>query len=155
MLFEVESLSEFLIVGYAVRTDNSRAQTDIAQAWQHIMRNNVLEKIPNRADRDIFAVYTDYESDHNGPYTYILGCRVSEATTVADGLVLHKVPAQDYAHLRFKGRFPQRLQKGWAEIWNSNLPRTFATDFEQYGVRYDGSDHAELDVFVAIQEEER
>jgi predicted transcriptional regulator YdeE len=155
MLFEVETLPEFLIVGYPIRTDNVRAQTDIAQAWQHIMRNNVLEKIPNRIDRDIFALYTDYEADHNGPYTYILGCRVSEAPSLADGLVLRKVPTQQYAHMRLKGRFPQRLQKGWTEIWNSKLPRTYATDFEQYGVRYDGSDHAELDVFVAIHEEER
>ena len=90
----------FTVVGIAARTSNAREMTAdgiIGKQWGRLMQEGLLAKIPNKADRNIVAVYTDYASDHNGEYTYVLGARVKSDGNVPAGMVAKKTPAGRFA----------------------------------------------------------
>src|ERR1700751_2132065 len=83
----------FTVVGIAARTSNPRemsADGIIGKQWGRLMQEGLLAKIPNKADSNIVAVYTDYASDHNGEYTYVLGARVKSDADVPAGMVAEK-----------------------------------------------------------------
>jgi predicted transcriptional regulator YdeE len=64
------------VVGISTRTTNAKEMSGkgvIAQQWDRFMKEGLLSKIPNKVDSNILAVYTDYESDANGAYTYVIG----------------------------------------------------------------------------------
>src|ERR1700739_1200437 len=83
-------------VGIATRPSTPRemsADGIIGKQWGRLMQEGLLAKIPNKADSNIVAVYTDYSSDHNGEYTYVLGARVKSDADVPAGMVAKKIPA--------------------------------------------------------------
>jgi len=43
-----------------------------------------------------YCVYTDYESDFNGDYTYFIGEKVSSFDNLPEGFVALTIPAQNY-----------------------------------------------------------
>ena len=55
--------------------------------WQRLFRDGVLAAIPNKADANIVALYTEYASDKDGAYTYVLGARVTKVESVPAGMV--------------------------------------------------------------------
>src|SRR5258708_21830478 len=66
----------FTVVGIAVRTSNAKEMTSdgvIGKQWGRLMAEGLLAKIPNKTDKPIVAVYTDYATDHDGEYTFVLG----------------------------------------------------------------------------------
>lgn len=66
----------FQVIGIEARTNNSQEATGggaIPKQWQRLFMENLLGQIPDRLDQSIIAVYTNYASDANGDYTYILG----------------------------------------------------------------------------------
>src|SRR5256885_13557204 len=80
----------FLVAGIAVRTSNAKemsADGIIGKQWARLMQEDLLAKIPNRADASIVAVYSDYASDKDGDYTYLLGARVTSDAGVPSGMV--------------------------------------------------------------------
>src|ERR1700751_955484 len=85
----------FTVVGIAARTSNPRemsADGIIGKQWGRLMQEGLLAKIPNKADSNIVAVYTDYASDHNGEYTYVLGARVKSDEAGPTGMGGRKIP---------------------------------------------------------------
>src|SRR5215475_2987135 len=90
----------FLVIGISARTSNAKEGTEegvIGKMWGRLFQDGVVAKIPNKADQNIIAVYTDYASDHNGEYTYVLGARVTSDADVPAGMVAKKIPAQKFA----------------------------------------------------------
>ncbi|MEL6134869.1 MAG: WYL domain-containing protein, partial [Bacteroidota bacterium] len=81
-------LDSFHFIGIAVRTSNEEGQAmrDIGQLWERFISQGLQEKIPSKTDTEVYIVYTDFESDHTGPYTTLLGCRVGELTAIPDGM---------------------------------------------------------------------
>src|SRR5438105_15879550 len=76
---------EFVVIGIEARTSNAietTADRVIPKQWDEVLRNGVLSRIPNRTDSSIIALYTDYESDEHGPYSYILGAKISAANKI-------------------------------------------------------------------------
>ncbi|EKD51398.1 MAG: AraC family transcriptional regulator [uncultured bacterium] len=64
MNFSITAFPETKIVGVALRTDNSPACLQkLGAHWQRFFAENILEKIPNKTSHEIYAVYTDYDSD--------------------------------------------------------------------------------------------
>ena len=52
----------FTVIGIAARTSNARELTPegiIGKQWGRLMQEGLLAKIPNKADQNIVAVYTD------------------------------------------------------------------------------------------------
>ena len=90
----------FTVVGISSRTSNGKEMSGkgvIPQQWDRFIKEGMLGQIPNKVDSNILAVYTDYESDANGEYTFLIGARVSSADDVPLGMVARKVPAGRYA----------------------------------------------------------
>ena len=84
---------------------------------------------------DILVLYTDYESNKDGAYTYVLGAKVSSANELPPGFTSHKVPAGSYAEFRGGGTpAPKIVLELWQKVWAledaKELNRAYKTDFE-------------------------
>ena len=143
---KVEEQKAFNVIGLAVRTNNkaeATGQGEIPKLWQRFMQQGTADKIPSRADQDLLAVYTDYESDQTGEYTYLIGSRVTSTADVPAGLTLKEIPAGSYAILESeKGPAPVVLPKIWQQIWAMSAKdlggqRAFQADYEVYPPGFD------------------
>ena len=143
---KVEEQKSFNVIGLAVRTNNQQeasGQGEIPKLWQRFMQQGTTEKIPNRADQNLLAVYTDYENDQNGEYTYLIGARVTSTADVPAGLTLKEIPAGSYAILETeKGPAALILPKIWQQLWSMSAKdlggqRAFQADYEIYPPGFD------------------
>jgi predicted transcriptional regulator YdeE len=149
--FTIKRLPARTVVGIPRRTRNAEAQETIPGCWQEFLRQNAAARIPHRAVPPVmYAVYSDYESDWAGPYTYLLGCGVTRADSVPDGMEARRIPPQTYAVFRAKGRMPDEITGVWANIWSSGLPRTYTYDFELYDKRFARPSAKEAEIWVAV-----
>ncbi|MFL5759047.1 MAG: GyrI-like domain-containing protein [Thermomicrobiales bacterium] len=128
------------VVGIATRTTNDLerdpATASIGQLWQRFYREGVGDQIPDRVEPSaILGVYTDYESDHTGAYTLMLGFEVESLNEIPDGLRGITIPAADYAVFPVTGSMPDALIGKWIQIWShfdgaANGRRSFQSDIE-------------------------
>jgi predicted transcriptional regulator YdeE len=120
-------------------------------------QESVFGKIPNKADTRIVAVYTDYASDHNGEYTYLLGARVTSDAKVPDGMVAKKIPGGKFAVFTSdKGPAPQVVPATWMKI--NFLPqngvggdRLYRADYEIYDERARDPQNLQVDIYIGIR----
>lgn len=146
------SVDQFYIIGISVRTtnENGQATTDIPQLWNKFMSENIIMQIPNKSSNDIYCLYTDYESDYTRPYTTILGCRVHDLNSIPAGFTGKSIQG-NYTTFTASGDLTAGIVfKKWQEIWNTNLPRAYTTDFEVYGSKAQNQSNAQIDIFVGI-----
>jgi predicted transcriptional regulator YdeE len=69
------------VAGISARVSNDRPQ-EIGALWQHFYAQGIAAKIPNKKSENIYSVYIDYESDHTGAYTIVIGCEVNDAAAL-------------------------------------------------------------------------
>ncbi len=141
----------FKIVGISVRTNNQRAANDLGKLWSKFIGEHTTKKIPNKVSEEIYSIYTDYESDHTGDYTNIIGYRVSSLENIASGLVSKEIPTSEYQKFTAKGKFPNCVQATWGEIWNSEIERSYVADFEVYSNKSMNMTDAEVDIFISVK----
>jgi predicted transcriptional regulator YdeE len=153
-------VDSFNVVGISARTSNAQeisGNGEIAQLWNRFRDENVLVRIVNRADARVVAVYSDYESDKNGRYTYTLGAKVTSTKDIAPGMVVQKIDAGNYAMLTSQGQAVSQMVVGlWKRVWSledaHELRRTYKTDFDVY---YEGSAKdpliAHVNVYVGVR----
>jgi len=150
----------FAVIGISARTSNAKEMTPdgvIGKQWGRFMQEGLLDKIPNRADKAIVAVYTDYASDHNGEYTYVLGAKVTSDADVPAGMVAKKIPAGRYAVFTTdKGPAAKVVPEAWMRI--NSLPksavggdRMYGADFEIYDERAADPQNSVVDVYIGIR----
>jgi predicted transcriptional regulator YdeE len=146
------TLGAFHIIGVFVRTTNvnNKALKDIGDLFGNFMGQNIIEKIPNKISDDIYCVYTDYESDYNGPYTAIIGCKVSSLNDIPTGLICKTIPDSKYQVYKSTGKLSISLANTWEGIWNADLNRRYSADFDIYGEKAGDYENAEVDTYVAI-----
>jgi predicted transcriptional regulator YdeE len=133
-------MEPFLVVGIEERTTNERemsGQGAIGPLWGRLTKDALLERIPQRMDDRIIAVYSDYQNGKDGEYSYLLGAKVRAATHVPDGMASRQVRVGEYALFTAKGRPAAEMVIGiWKEIWSletaKKLERAYRTDFEVY-----------------------
>ncbi|RRJ86048.1 AraC family transcriptional regulator, partial [Paenimyroides tangerinum] len=60
-----QTIQKFQIIGISTRTINSNGQSaiDIELLWQKFWKEEIQSQIPNVISDEIYAVYTDYETD--------------------------------------------------------------------------------------------
>jgi predicted transcriptional regulator YdeE len=129
----------------------------IGKQWARFMQDGVWAKIPNKADKAILAVYTDYVSDKDSEYTYVLGARVTSDSEAPAGMVAKKIPAGRYAVFTSeKGATARVVPKAWMRI--NSLPksategdRVYGADFEVYDERAADPQNAQVDIYVGIK----
>jgi predicted transcriptional regulator YdeE len=141
-----------LVVGIECRTSNDShaGPHDIPRLWQRFYAENVLGTIPNKASEEVIALYCDYEGDYMQPYSCVIGCAVTSLDEIPHGMVGKVVPASPFAVFQATGEFPQSLITTWGHIWQSDLKRTYAGDYEVYGEKFAAGNPKEIDVLVAI-----
>jgi predicted transcriptional regulator YdeE len=151
--YKLEYLSQRYVVGLPVVTSNEggRFQKDVPPLWERFFREKMAEKIQNRLDSSIWAVYTDYQSDFTKPFTYLIGCRVSDLKTIPPGMIGVEIAPSAYAVFTARGQFPQSLAQTWQAIWNSNLKRAYTTDFELYPPDFNPKEKSEIKIYISIK----
>ena len=108
---EIIEQNGFSIAGISVRTTNQKGQSqkDIGGLWTRFTNENLQQQLQNKTSDDIYCVYTDYETDHTGFYTAILGCKVHSLTQIPDGFVGITIVPDKYQVYFLEGKFPQNL----------------------------------------------
>ncbi len=110
------------------------------------------KQIPNKISDEIYAVYTDYETDFTGPYTTIIGLSVSSLENIPENFVGITIETAVYQKFISKGKMPEAVFNTWLEIWeNKNLNRTYQADFTIHGKKYYDGENAEVETFIAIK----
>jgi len=150
----------FTVVGIAARTSNAKERTAegvIGKQWQRLMKEALLATIPNKADGNILAVYTEYASDKDGEYTYVLGARVTNTERIPAGMVAISVPSGRYAVFTSeKGPVQKVVVEMWQRVWTTPKSalggdRTYKTDFEVYDQRAQNPADAVVDLYVGVR----
>lgn len=147
-------IEPFKVIGITVRTtnENEQAAKDIPVLWEKLMKENVLNNIPNKIDDTVYSIYTDYEKDHTKPYTTLLGCKVESLDDIPEGMIGKSFDGGDYIKFTTKGNLAEGLViNEWFKIWNMDLERTFTADFEMYGEKAQNPADAEVDILIAVK----
>ncbi len=159
----IEKRPEMRFVGMSVRTNNKqeagKIDGKIFPLVQKYFHGALAEKIPHRKKPETtLCVYTDYESDEHGDYTYFIGEEVTRFDErLPEGFETVTIPAQTYAKFTTDpAPMPDVLLGVWKKVWSSTPKelggkRTYAFDFEVYDER--ASDHSKivLDLYIAIR----
>ncbi len=151
-----QHISQFNIIGIAVRTTNANGQSgiDIEALWDKFWKGEIHRQIPNKVDNDIYAVYTDYETDYTGAYTTIIGASVSSLEQIPDGFVGISIEANQYENFISKGKMPEAIFNTWIEIWEDEAlhsRRAYHADFTIHGEKYYLGDQAEVSTFISVK----
>ncbi len=144
-------IEPFTVCGISVLTNNQKASEDINALWERFFKEQIGQKIPNKENNIIYAVYSDYEGDHTKPYRYTLGHRVTESEELNN---FHHIECQagPYAVLSAKGSQPRALIESWRSVWEGDLARAYRTDFELYGPRFFEEGVHEILLHIGIKE---
>jgi len=152
-------LPEFMVIGIEARTTNAKEATAagvIPVQWQKFFQEGILDKIPSKTGANIYALYTDYASDRNGEYAYVIGAMVKEGTAPPAGMVSKRVPGGRYAVLTSEqGPLPTVVPGAWQQLWkledDGRLKRAYKTDFEIYDQRARDPQNAQVDVYLGLK----
>ena len=150
------------VIGISVRTSNADpaqtnadpAQTsaDIGGLWQRWLGEQLAGRVPNKTGHTLYCVYTDYESDHTGAYTVMLGCAVSSLADIPKGMHGIEVPGGDFKRFTSKGNLQQGVvYHTWRDIWQRDLDRAYRADYEVYGEKALNPEAAEVEIFVGVR----
>lgn len=149
------SIDAFNIVGIEIRTTNVdyKGAEEIGAMWGRFLSEGILQQIPNKVDDTIYSLYTEYETDHTGAYTAVLGCKVTSTDNIPEGMVSKRIEGGNYAKLTAKGDLTQGLiANKWNEIWEMDLKRTYTTDYEVFGEnKASNPSDAEVDFLIAVE----
>lgn len=133
------------------------ATAKIGATLQHYFLNNLAAKIKDRKNPGTtYCVYTDYESDFNGDYTYFVGEAVSSLDEVDPKLETKLIPTQQYIKFTLgPGPMPAVCIDLWQKIWtmtDADLggTRAYSADFEVYDERSQDPHNAVLDIYIGV-----
>ena len=148
---EIEKQETIFVIGVSIRTSNEdgRYMKEVPPLWDKFYRENMLEKIPNKVDQNLLAVYSDYEKDYTKPFSYLIGCKVSSLDTIPEGMVGIEIKPSSYTVFTTKGAFPQSMADAWHRIWDSKVKRSYTTDFEIYTPDFNPQNNPEVEIFIA------
>jgi predicted transcriptional regulator YdeE len=142
-----------LVAGIQIRTSNA-AEIDgagqIGPLWQRFFAENLASQIPNRTGEGLAVVYSNYQSDENGAYDYLLGAPVDSIDH------LPAIPTGEYAVVTTeKGPLVEVLQSAWRHIWNlapTELggQRAFLADYEIYDHRSQDPADAQIEIHIGL-----
>ncbi len=152
---------EFTVIGISTRTNNAREAAGngvIAGQWERFYKEGILGKISSKADAATYVVYSDYATDKNGDYSYLIGAKVTDVSAVPSGMVAKKVSAGKYAVITSEqGPIPKIIVEAWQQIWGLEDQaklggkRAYKTDFEVYDQRARNPQDAQIDIYIGFK----
>lgn len=148
----------FSIVGIEVRTSNQREMSGkgaIGAQWQEWQKK---QPEVHGTDGNLYAVYTDYASDRNGEYSFVIGVIEDDNVTVPAGMVRKKIPAANYAVISSdQGPLEKVVVAAWQKVWTLEdedalgAKRAYKADFELYDKRSADPQNAQVDLYVGLK----
>lgn len=155
-------LPEIKLLGITTRTSNAAemnpATAKIGAIMQQYMQNDMAQTIPHRKKPGTtFCVYTDYESDFTGVYTYFIGEEVTTFDNLSEGLEMHTIAPQIYTKFTTEqGHIPGVVIEAWQKIWQMPTEqlggkRSYRSDFEMYDERAVDYQKAIIDIYIGIE----
>ena len=156
----LKTKEQFYMMGTSVRTTNANEMTSdakIAGLWEQYYGQKIYDRIPNPKNTSVtYGLYSDYEDGVNGEYDITAGIEVKDPSECPEGFVVKTVPATAYlVFTSEKGPISEIVIKLWQEIWHwfeqQEVERTYTGDFELYDGKCQNPQHAQVDVYIAIQ----
>lgn len=157
--------SQKCIAGIEVRTKNSDEMSGngkISGLWDQFFNNQISEKVGPKISDDIYVVYSNYESDHNGEYDYLIGFEIKPENIShmeQTGIQVKKIEPGSYTQITTeKGPFPKVLVDAWQKIWAMDSKdfggaRLFKTDFEVYSEKARDPQNSIVDIYLGVKSE--
>ncbi|MGG3887572.1 GyrI-like domain-containing protein [Metabacillus fastidiosus] len=151
------TLNSFNFVGKSERTTNAAEMMGkgvIPEINKYFFEQQLLEKISNRKNTNIIALYTDYESDEKGSYEYALGVEITDNESVPGEMKKFVIPEQTYVIFTTrKGPLREVVLETWQFIWewSKNNQRAFVSDFELYDERSIDPENGQADIYISVK----
>lgn len=158
----ITELPVIKLIGITARTSNTQEMnletSKIGATMQKFFVGGMQAQILGRKNPGtVFAVYTNYESDEHGEYTYFSGEEVNDFENIQQGFETLLIPTQTYVKFTSSpGKMPAICIDMWQNIWKMNAAdlggqRSYIADFEVYGERSQNPEQAVLDIYIGIQ----
>lgn len=156
------TLPTLTLVGIIARTSNKNEMdpnnAKIGRTLGAYFGQQLATKLQHRTNPGVtYCVYTEYESNEHGDYTYFVG---EQVTSIADqDLSLFNVltiPASDYQLFSTEpGSMPGVVINAWQKIWVMDAPalggkRKYIADFELYDQRAADPNNTVVDIYIGI-----
>ena len=160
---EIKYLPELMLVGVTARTNNLNemdpTKAKIAQLAGSYWSNQIGHEFQNRANPGItYSVYTDFESNENGEYTYFIGEVVSSLESQdLDKFETITIPSSRYMKFTTEpGAMPEVVINAWQDIWKMDESdfegkRRYIADFEIYDGRSLDPSNSIVDIYIGIE----
>lgn len=150
----IQQLDTFNIIGIAIKTTNANRQAaqDLGKLWGQFYSQDIVNQIPNKMSSEIYGIYTDYESDYQGNYTAIIGCKVQHLKEIPDGLIGKVIQGGRFQKFIAKGEMPAAVGTTWQQVWaaDHSFNRAYQTDFEIYGAKAQNGVNSEVAIYVGV-----
>lgn len=148
--YNIEPIEKKFVIGISIETSNEMFQKDVPPFWNRFFNEDIATKIPNVISYNLFAIYTNYQGDFTKPFTYLIGCEVTNLDSIPEGMMGVEIPYSSYAVYNVNGEFPKSMINAWHTIWNSDLNRSYTTDFEIYPSDFNPKDKPEIKIHIGI-----
>lgn len=159
---ELTNKPEIRLIGLTIRTNNKNemnpATTKIGVLAGHYWGQSIAEQISNRKNPGVtFSVYTDYDSDEHGDYTYFIGEEVTSLENIPANMQKLVIPTSKYQKFTTPiGKMPDVVISAWQQIWKMTPAdfggaRAYIADFEVYDQRASDPANASLDIYIGIK----
>ncbi len=157
-------LPKLILVGLTIRTNNKDEMNPdtakigkLAGSYWH---TQIANHIQHRTSPGItYAVYTEYESDENGNYTYFIG-EVVDSLQGQDLSQFKTITIPESSYQKFTteaGQIPEVIISAWKKIWTLQKDdlggtRKYSADFEIYDQRAANPNQAVIDIYIGIED---
>jgi len=159
---ELAYKSEIKLVGLTARTNNKTEMnpqaSKIAELAGRYWNQHMANQIPNRKNPGVtLSVYSEYDSNEHGDYTYFIGEEVTSFENLPSGFQKLTIPAAKYQKFTtLSGKMPEVVINAWQEIWKMTShdfdgDRAYMADFEVYDQRALDPVNTSLDIYIGIK----
>jgi predicted transcriptional regulator YdeE len=159
---ELTNKSAIKLVGLTARTNNKNEMNPQTAKIGELMgcywNQNIAAQISDRKNPGVMlAVYTEYDSNEHGDYTYFLGEEVNSFENIPSGLqTLIISPTKYQKFTTSSGKMPGIVINAWQQIWKMSEndfggKRAYIADFEIYDQRASNPADASVDIYIGIK----
>ncbi|MEG7336709.1 GyrI-like domain-containing protein [Bacillus sp. 0102A] len=151
-------LKQKRFAGLSRRTSNALEMTEerrIPALWDQFWQQD-MSILFSQAEKDqsIIALYSNYEQETNGFYTFSVGTFQEDSRTLPEPYENIDLPASAYAVFTSRiGPIEEVVLETWKEIWawEKRYLRTFTGDFEVYDQSAAVPHRAQVNIYIAIK----
>ena len=146
MKYEVVNLEEKIVVGVSAITGNDDPNMGkiIGGLWGKLYEGGINETIKNKVNEYAIGLYSDYQDNK---YLVTAGNEVCKAEN--EGFTMKKIPAGKYAKFSIEGHMEKAVAEAWNKIWQMDLDRSYAADFEEY--LNSDYNNAKIDIYISLK----